>query len=491
MVNARLSDFFKGTVVALSAWSVAAYAWVTLFRLGYPYQLEWLEGALADETLRVLEGKSLYGPPSLDFLPFFYTPLYFFVSAAFSKITGDGFLPLRLVSVLSSIGFLGLIGWLVKKETGKTYFAFLAAFLMAATYKVCGSWFDMARLDSFFLFLTLAGICLIRFGHSQGAAAAAGSCVFLAFFTKQTALVLFAPLAVYVLLRRRRQAAFFFGSFAVCFTLSTWLMNRFSGGWYSYYVFDLPRRHSGILVQERFLSFWTQDLGGVLPVACVLSAVFLVRLARRDGDKALFYALTLAGMLAGSWITRLHDGGSSNVLMPAFAALSVLFGMAAADFTSRGGFVAAAVLGLCLIQSLSLAYSPKQRIPKKIDYENGRRVVDAIGAVRGQVYAPRFGYLPRLAHKKTYAHRAAMDDVVRSDALWGARLCEEMKQAIGERRFQAIFLDAFVFESCNFQDAIDSQYEAVSPPQLKETKFWGEKDVSFLYVPKAIEAAHG
>src|SRR3989442_8845140 len=77
---------------------LAAFLFVAAARLVYPYELEWIEGGLADEVLAILRGQAPYAQPSLHLVAFIYPPLYFYASAAVAVLIGPGFLPLRLVS---------------------------------------------------------------------------------------------------------------------------------------------------------------------------------------------------------------------------------------------------------------------------------------------------------------------------------------------------------------------------------------------------------
>src|SRR5215472_15815165 len=54
-------------------------------RIGYPYEVEWMSGAILDHVERVRNGAPLYGPPSAAFTPFIYTPGYYWVCAWVSR----------------------------------------------------------------------------------------------------------------------------------------------------------------------------------------------------------------------------------------------------------------------------------------------------------------------------------------------------------------------------------------------------------------------
>ena len=51
-----------------------ALAWVLLYtvfaRLGYPYDLEWMEGGLLTHSARIANGQGIYVTPSVEFVPY-------------------------------------------------------------------------------------------------------------------------------------------------------------------------------------------------------------------------------------------------------------------------------------------------------------------------------------------------------------------------------------------------------------------------------------
>ena len=106
------------------------YVYIAARRMGYPYELEWIEGGFVGQVGRILAGQPVYGPPSIEFTPFIYTPLYFYLSAATAKIVGAGFLPLRIVSVLSSlVAIIGIFALVFRRSRNLTA-SFIAAGLL-------------------------------------------------------------------------------------------------------------------------------------------------------------------------------------------------------------------------------------------------------------------------------------------------------------------------------------------------------------------------
>src|SRR5262245_11397892 len=89
----------RALVAFAGAVAILFTGYVTFKRARFPYDLEWMEGGALVHVARILEGSPLYVPPSLEFTPYIYTPLYWYVSAGFAKVMGLSLFTLRLVSL--------------------------------------------------------------------------------------------------------------------------------------------------------------------------------------------------------------------------------------------------------------------------------------------------------------------------------------------------------------------------------------------------------
>ena len=78
-------------------------------RITYPYDLEWMEGGMLHHALRIQNGEGIYVPPSIDFIPYLYTPLYPSLLAMLGGAFGLTYTLGRAISVLSLIG-IAIIG---------------------------------------------------------------------------------------------------------------------------------------------------------------------------------------------------------------------------------------------------------------------------------------------------------------------------------------------------------------------------------------------
>src|SRR5439155_27192958 len=138
----RLETVARVLLGAACAYLLVLLAYTTLSRIRFPYELEWLEGWTVESVRRVLAGKSLFVAPSVEWIPYPYTPLYTYSSAALASLIGVGFLAPRLVSLASAVGCLGLTFLLVRRETGSAFCGLAGAGFLAGTYPLSGAWFD-------------------------------------------------------------------------------------------------------------------------------------------------------------------------------------------------------------------------------------------------------------------------------------------------------------------------------------------------------------
>lgn len=432
---------------------ILTFAVISILRMDYPFELEWMEGGILDHVSRVLEGQRIYVRPTLEFVPFIYAPLYFYVSALFSLVLGESFFPLRLVSFLASIGSLTTIFLIVRRETGGAIYPLIAAGLFAATFRISGAWFDIARADALFLCLVLLTLLVLQGGTSSKRQLAAAVLISLAFLTKQTALVIGLPIAIYLLWVCRLKSLVFIGISVVLIGGSTLLLDYIHDGWYSYYLFFIPGQHHW--TESMYIRFWTDDILGSMFAASGLAAFYFFRKFKSGGySNRSFLLFAAAGMLAGSWAGRLHSGGYDNVLLPAYAALAILFGLGLHRLRVvvddnpifKYRIIESGVFIACLLQFYILRYDPAKQLPTDHDRQAGQTLVERLPLIQGEVLIPSHGYLARMAGKRGYAHKMAIGDVIRSDQKYGAELETEIHEALKERRFEGIIIDGSWFQ---------------------------------------------
>ncbi|HEX6972946.1 MAG TPA: hypothetical protein VF147_01010 [Vicinamibacterales bacterium] len=434
---AFVTALVRWLLAAVAASFIGIYVFIALSRMPYPYALEWMEGGSLEQVARILDGQRLYIAPSIDFIPYIYTPGYFYVAAGAAWMGGAGFATLRLVSFVASLGCFTLIFVLVRHETGRTVFGLVSAGLFAAMFGLSGGWYDLARVDSLFMALLLAGVVTLRLRAGSTGQAAAAALFFLSFMTKQPALIVAAAMAPAIICTRSGRSPLVFPlALALLLVVTVATYNAATDGWFWYYVVTLPASHEPEWPMLR--DFWSHDIAAVLSIAVVLTAVFVV--SRDPRGRRVFYGALFAGLVLTAWLSRMHSGGYSNVLMPLHAALAIGAGLGlAAARDTRFETIAALA---CLIQFAQLSYSPTIHIPTSRDREAGDRIVATLRTFKGDVLLPNHEYLARLAGKRTFASGMEFDDVRRSsDTRLGLELEAAMRAALEHGRFDALLLD--------------------------------------------------
>ena len=384
--------------------AIGAFLFVALSRLDYPFAVDSLEGNSLVEVHRILAGQSLYPAPTVGYVPDGYTPLYFYVAAAAARVLGVSYLPLRLVSLVSSLACFALLARLVQRETGSIAAGTGAAGVFAATYFATGTWFDTARVDSLFLALSIGGLYAARWMRGTGGAVAAGLLLAAAALTKQTALAEgVAVIAVLLTGPRRRLGCVTALTEVAVFGISTLGLRLTSGGWYTYYVFKQMSEQS--LTYGNFGWFWT----ALLTVMGLAACAALIG-ARRVPRELLAGCAALA---VEGYVTLVQTGGAINDVLPAYLAVALLAGLALGSSSTR--WVTDRRRGvLVLAQSVILLASshPSNAIPTSADRAAGERLVAGMRALGGDVAVPADPAMSLLAGMAPAAHPEAVFDVL-------------------------------------------------------------------------------
>ena len=428
-------------------------------RIAFPYELEWDEGWTVDSIRRVHAGKGMWVAPSVEWLPYPYPPLYTYASAWVAKIVGVGFFAPRAVSLASAAGCLLLTFGIVRRETGSLLSGIAAAGFLAGTYPLAGSWFDVARVDTLFLFFALAAIRAVRLEPTVRALVVAGGMMGLAYLSKQTALLPFACLSLFCLSELpgvRRIIVPLVGGAIVFGT--TLVLSLVTDGWYFYYTVTVPSLH-GLGQEHMLVDFWTEDLGLTMVPAALLGLLYLVRRFRDRSAEFVLYATLSVGMVGAAWTSRLHGGGWLNVLQPAHAVLAVLFGLGLGEiekWRDRHAWKARPLYLVPLVQLLLLPYPPSRHLPTPEDVRNGDAFVEFLRGVEGEVYTPMHGFLPTLAGKEAFVHDDYLLTVLRTgDAEVVGPLLTQFRDAFTSQRFAAVVID---YEDYRFMDLLRQHY---------------------------------
>lgn len=443
-----------GAALTGAAYYVAAFLYVALSRISYPFALEWLEGGSYLQVQRVLSGQALYAQPTMAYVAMIYPPLFYYVAAALARMAGFGFFTMRLVSLLSSLGCIVLIYLICRGEGTNWQSAALGSGLFAATYSLSGFWFDIARVDMLSVFLVLAAIWLLRL-KTRAAAVAAGLVFAMACLTKQTHLITFACVSAYMISFERRRLLWFSLSTVALLAAAYLFLDHLYSGWFRFFVLRLALG-SGEYVTfapatflQTALDFWSGSILFILPVVSILILAFIVIEMRRGGDRPrLFFFLACAvGMIGTSW-SVVQVGGFKNDLVPAYAVLAILFGLSLQWLLFTGSIrmtIRAGLITLCALQFVFLGYPLAAQIPTPGDLEAGQQLVSRLRSQPGEVYVPFHPDLALMANKAPYASWSPMFQLEGNygggDIRQSGRVKTEFSRAMADHRFSMIVLD--------------------------------------------------
>ncbi|MGN6105461.1 MAG: hypothetical protein ACTHU0_10185 [Kofleriaceae bacterium] len=451
-------------------------------RVSYPYDLEWMEGGMLHHALRIHNGEGIYVPPSVDFIPYLYTPLYPSVLALLGSAFGITYALGRAISVLALIG-IALAAAIQLGHRKHDHMArgpvwagiALALGLFAAAYPAVDGWYDLVRADTLFLFMVTAALAGLPWwarsgegirGHGKVAAGAA--LLALAVLCKQTGIIYLALGGAIVLVLAWRRLPIYIATAGAIGLGGTWLLNRTTGGWFWTYASEIHRAHDFNL--DRFWKSFTNILWrpelhgvrypalgaaitGVVIVALVVVAVtwWRRRMVPRQAHPLLLWTMiymvsTVVG--AVGWGTEfahfnaympafLHGALAAGAAVPAiYACMRLNLG---ADRRSEPiGFGASLAAGAVLAFACwNARWSPRKFVPTEADAAAGARLVERIRQLSGEVWMPSHPWYLYLAGKTPHVHRMGIKDVTHRQP----RTVEGLDAAIRSHAFAAIVLD--------------------------------------------------
>jgi len=478
-----LAKILRVWAVALAATALIGLLWVFLRRIAWPYDLEWMEGGMLTHALRIADGQPLYAPPSVDFIPYLYTPFYPALLAVLGKVVGIGYGLGRAVSVLSYLG-ASVLGYVfVRRAGGSRPIAFIAVSIPAAAYVSTGAFYDLVRPDSLFLFLTTLALLLGWWRRDRPwAGAVAAALLVIAFFTKQTASPFIITLGAVLLVTQWRTALVYAGTLAVLGLPLLWILNHNSQGWFWTYVFKLHQQHD----------FYPGRAFVGSPVRLILllgPGMLLIPWALvRRRSPSLWFATVMGA--AGAGVACVGFGTQwafTNAFMPGVFFLSLNLGVAASRLIELGEDLPrlrTSVVYLCLALTVLLApgfllprlgpklprewamdaqtptgYDPRRYLPTVADRARGDALIAQLRAAPGDVLIPFHPFYAHLAGKRTYLHRMGVLDVGRA----GLGVPKGLAEAFAAQRFSLVVMDYKIDGNWNYWPGLLAQYQRTKP----------------------------
>lgn len=386
--------------------SLWTYARLAGAALSFPYPLDYGEGPLLDQTLRLADGENIY-KNDFSVPPYTisnYPPLFLLLQVPFAKIFGPAFWYGRLISILGQLltaVFIGLTLWTL---TGDRVSPAVGGLIFLA-FPYGQYWSTLNRIDLLALVLSWAALfVIVRWADRRWGVYAGAALLVLSIYTRQS-YALAAPFGAFVWLlaaRRWRKAvylALLTGGVALGLFLVVNLWTR--GGFFL-----------NIVTANVNPFYWNtvrwnmEELGRNAYLLAALIAVFL--LAERFTNRTRSWLLALPYLAAAglSALTIGKDGSNVNYLLELAAAIAFAAGAALA-WLNRSVWVRVLAVAVLAAQVWMLNAWVQEnfvgRIMERVKHEGAvAALFRKVSETEGTVLADEFMGLVPLAGKRLY-----------------------------------------------------------------------------------------
>jgi hypothetical protein len=456
---------------AISLIPLMLYAYLISQRIHIPFDLEWGEGAGINQIYRHLAGEKIYTRPTLEFSPLVYTPFYYWISALIARMNIPVTFAGRIISVLASFGSAGILAWLVSQKTRNPFSGWLSGSLYLACFALSDGYYDLVRVDSLYILSLLIALIILIKSEGFIGKVIGGMAIALSFYIKQSALIVFIPILIFLALKAWRTFLPVLLAAITGVIVPYITINMFSGGWLSYYIFSLPREHGYSILSA--VNFWVGDIIRPLGIAVGFGIAYLVhswgnitnRAANTpnpeneshdyddcSSESLSIYFLFALGAISAGWITRSSNGGGANNAMSAYAAIALMFGFGfdavnrivnELDETKRKFALLAP--GLVTLQFIGLIYNPFNYLPTQPELNANKKLVEYLGDIEGAVLIPYRSHLAILAEGESAIHAVNLFELTgyfKGDILpEGLDLVQQLRENICLQDYSAVVLD--------------------------------------------------
>ncbi|MEY3212442.1 MAG: hypothetical protein RIT28_2923 [Pseudomonadota bacterium] len=386
-------------VLSLSVWVIVTLGGYVAPRLTYPFDIEWMEGGMLVHALRIEQGQPLYPPPSAEFIPYIYPPLYPFL---ISLVGEPSYVVGRGLSIVGTLLAAAAAITAARREGAPWGVAVGVGAAFLTTWEESGTFMDLVRADAVAVGLAAWAITLARLA-SPAAVVSSGLLLALAFLAKHNLALFGLPIALWLWWSVGwRRAALFTAASAGPALLATGLLQLATDGMFLTYLLGVPATHP--LVGERALPTITKELPSSLPLLAGASVAWLAVTLRRRGEGAPLWLGVLAVAAGACMLMRAHHGGFINVLMPGHWAVAAAGGAAIGAFCRafEGRIWAVPLVGVLLSAQLTRTGWEKAEdyVPTEADRAAGEQLLTQLRAVEGEIFAPQFPWYPHLVGKK-------------------------------------------------------------------------------------------
>ncbi len=388
-------------------WALWNYADVALAAIQFPFPLDYGEGPILDQTLRLLQGENIYRP-DLTQVPYVvsnYPPLFHLLQLPFAQAFGPAFWYGRALSVMSAVIAAILIGLIIQSLT-KDWVASLIAGVLLFSFPYIAGWSFFNRVDTLALAFSLAGLhAVVRWPSRVEGLVLAFVC-FIAAIGSKHSYALAGPLTACVWLWLRGQRNFAIALAAALAVTSAGIFALFNiateGGFYLNLVTANANPFVLSTVTDYFINLIVR--AGYLVIGIVL---FIC--VERIGDRLTATPFVIIYLIASAMaaISVGKVGSSINYIYELAAALCMGAGVALA-WANQSYFLRAFVAIVIAIQAGSLSTWADESyltyVRSKIQVRSDiTKLADIVQAAQGQVLADEWmGLLPQQGYPLSY-----------------------------------------------------------------------------------------
>lgn len=494
------SRFLQIGILLIAVFYAALFIAMVAMRLFYPYEVEFLEGAIADHSLRLMQGLPIYAKPDLSFVAFLYPPLYYYASAAVMEIAGISLFAPRLVSVLATLGSCTIIFFYVSRITNvklnrswlPSWYPLIGVALFVAGYGITGYFYDAARVDALFLFFLLSAIFVLSGARSSPQFAASALLFALAFLTKQQSLMFVGTAALWLLVKDRKQFAVFAVLIAAFSFGGVILFDRINDGWFSYYVFGIPSAKRVdfswysflVILPDEAIKHWGLATFAIFAWMISRSKERLTFIRSAEGLSALMFLCSIIAMM----MSYGNLGGYRNVTMPMVAMIAIALPISLNALASRGTMTHTMSDLLLLGQFAGLWISPKWEgtmFNSAANKAAGDRFIAELHTFPRPVLVPAHGFLAYLADKPMHFHEVSFADALLMKDEHARYLKATYDSALTARKYSVIIRDETPMSRPDSITGYSLQGRAFNEPLVFYSKLldFGTRP-QYIYVPK-------
>ena len=454
------------TLGGLVAVQLGVLAYHLGVQLAFPYDLNYGEGYVLNDAVRLAHGQPLY--VDLQQFPMVrspYPPLFPFLWSLLIPLTGPTFVAGRALEVLSLLGVCGVVGWNALRVRRGVWPAVAAVGLVVASPFVY-QWAGYARVDVLALMFGVGGVVAAQWLRGRRGVVIAAVFCGLALWTKQTTLTAAFVVALALMLRNWRDGLTFIALVSVPSLLIGAALNAASNGEFVRHVLlgnasnpVLPLRAAIYVGTFAFLylvalaagGWWLRRglIGRPSPVTLYLPVAFLAAFSAGNGGSSVNYLIepvvALALVVPFAW-RALPPGSALAGPLFAVVQLALLLHWPNAFGT---GYLSESAIG---------------RTPTTADWATGARLDELVRSAPGEIIAEPAGFAVRNG-RAVYVQPIDL----RAEQLQGRWQPQPLVDALASGRFTRV-ITAFNLFPLEAERAIQQHYSVsetlVSPDGL-------------------------